>query len=145
MPPLRDLTPLIGHLIDRFSQTINQRRQTPMIIPQRVREILCDYSFPGNIRELLNIVQRIAIFLDDAADLEEILTDLLIPIDVPETDRGSEDITTATLDLRSEVKRFERALIDKAIRIHGSKRKAAKALGVDIGTVVRKTADASNQ
>ena len=145
VPPLRDLTPLIGHLIDRFSQTINQRRQTPMIIPQRVREILCDYSFPGNIRELLNIVQRIAIFLDDASDLEEILADLLVPIDVPETDGGGEDITTATLDLRSEVKRFERALIDKAIRIHGSKRKAAKALGVDIGTVVRKTAEASNQ
>ncbi len=145
VPPLRDLTPLTGHLIDRFSRTINQRRQTPMIIPQRVREILSDYSFPGNIRELLNIIQKIAIFVDDAGDLEEILADLLVPIDVPGNDGGSEEITTATLDLRSEVKRFERALIDKAIRIHGSKRKAAKALGVDIGTVVRKTAEASNQ
>lgn len=144
VPPLRDLTPLVSHLIDRFSQTINQRRHTPLIIPQRVREILTDYSFPGNIRELLNIIQRIAIFLDDADDLEEILTGLLVPIDIPDTENASELVATATLDLRSEVKRFERALIDKAIRIHGSKRKAAKALGVDIGTVVRKTAEASD-
>ncbi|MDJ0933394.1 hypothetical protein [Breoghania sp.] len=116
-----------------------------MIIPQRAREILCDDSFSGNIRGLLNIVQRIAIFIDDAADLEEILTDLLVPIDVPAKQDTEADITTATLDLRSEVKRFERALIDKAIRIHGSKRKAVKALGVDIGTVVSKTAEVPNE
>jgi hypothetical protein len=48
----------------------------------------------------------------------------------------------AVFDLRSEVRRYEVALNDKAIRIHGSKRKAAKALGVNIGTIVRKTADA---
>ncbi|MFZ1340651.1 MAG: helix-turn-helix domain-containing protein, partial [Paracoccaceae bacterium] len=51
----------------------------------------------------------------------------------------------ASLDLRTEVRRFERALIDKAIRIHGSKRKAAKVLGVDIGTIVRKTAETVEQ
>ncbi len=65
VPPLRNLPPLINHLIDRFSRTINQRRQTPMMVPQRVREILNDYSFPGNIRELLNVVQRLAIFIDE--------------------------------------------------------------------------------
>lgn len=141
VPPLRDLTPLVGHLVDRFAQTINQRRQAPMIIPQRVREILADYSFPGNIRELLNIVQRIAIFLDDSEDMEDLLADLIAPMDIPGTEGRPDPAATATEDLRYEVRRFERALIDKAIRIHGSKRKAAKALGVDIGTIVRKTAE----
>jgi len=141
VPPLRELTPLVGHLVDRFTQTINQRRHTGIMIPNRVREILADYSFPGNIRELLNIVQRIAIFLDDSEDFEEILGDLIAPMDIPGAGNATEIAATATLDLRSEVRRFERALIDKAIRIHGSKRKAAKALGVDIGTVVRKTAE----
>ncbi len=141
VPPLRDLTPLVNHLIDRFAQTINQRRHVPVIIPQRVRDVLLDYSFPGNIRELLNIVQRISIFLEDVEQLDEILAGLLAPINTVDSDSSLEDTSTATLDLRVEVKKFERALIDKAIRIHGSKRKAAKALGVDIGTVVRKTAD----
>jgi transcriptional regulator with PAS, ATPase and Fis domain len=56
----------------------------------------------------------------------------------PDLDAG------AALDLRAEVRRFERVLIDKAIRIHGSKRKAAKALGVDIGTIVRKTVETAD-
>ncbi|MCI2400931.1 sigma 54-interacting transcriptional regulator [Aliiroseovarius subalbicans] len=140
VPPLRDLPPLVNHLIDRFSRTINQRRHAPMIVPQRIREILADYSFPGNIRELHNIIQRITVFIDDSDGLDELLDVLLSAVHV-EGDSAFHTLSaTSTLDLRSEVRRFERALIDKAIQIHGSKRKAAKALGVDIGTVVRKTA-----
>jgi PAS domain-containing protein len=43
--------------------------------------------------------------------------------------------------LKEQVKDFERGLIDSAITRLGSKRKAARALGVDIGTIVRKTKD----
>ncbi len=140
VPPLRQMPDLIGHLTDRFLQTINQRRVTPVILPRRLRDLLDDYAFPGNIRELLNITQRAAIFMEDATDMEELFAELLAPVpDAP-------DLTgVASLDLRTEVRRFERALIDKAIRIHGSKRKAAKVLGVDIGTIVRKTAETVEQ
>jgi transcriptional regulator with PAS, ATPase and Fis domain len=105
-----------------------------------LRDLLDDYAFPGNIRELLNIVQRAAIFMEDATDLEDLFAELLAPVsDAPDL------AGVASLDLRSEVRRFERALIDKAIRLHGSKRKAAKLLGVDIGTIVRKTAETVEQ
>lgn len=140
VPPLRQMPDLIGHLTDRFLQTINQRRVTPVILPRRLRDLLDDYAFPGNIRELLNIVQRAAIFMEDATDLEDLFAELLAPVsDAPDL------AGVASLDLRSEVRRFERALIDKAIRLHGSKRKAAKLLGVDIGTIVRKTAETVEQ
>ena len=144
VPPLRELQPLIDHLTDRFVQTINRRRQVPVIVPQRLREILADYSFPGNIRELLNIVQRVAVFTEDTGDFSELLDELIAPMDVPGAGTRPDLDAGATLDLRTEVRRFERALIDKAIRVHGSKRKAAKALGVDIGTIVRKTVEAAN-
>lgn len=72
------------------------------------------------------------------------LSDLIAPIDVDGGETGTEAgmaaEAAATLDLRSEVRRFERSLIGKAIRVHGSKRKAANALGGDIATIVRKTA-----
>ena len=140
VPPLRQMPDLIGHLTDRFLQTINQRRVTPVILPRRLRDLLDDYAFPGNIRELLNIVQRAAIFMEDATDMEELFAELLAPVsDTPDLSG------VASLDLRSEVRRFERALIDKAIRLQGSKRKAAKLLGVDIGTIVRKTAETVGQ
>ena len=139
VPPLRDMPALIGHLADRFLQTLNQRRTTPMILPQRYRDLLEDYSFPGNIRELLNIVQRTVVFVDDAESIEAIFADLLAPMDIPGVG-GDAMPAGAIFDLRAEVRRYEAALIDKAIRVHGSKRKAAKALGVNIGTIVRKTA-----
>ncbi|MDW4551637.1 sigma 54-interacting transcriptional regulator [Defluviimonas sp. D31] len=135
--PLRRMPELIPHLTDRFLQTVNQRRVTPVVLPQRLRGALSDYSFPGNIRELLNIVHKATIFTEDADDMDELIAELIVPHPGPDSD----DLPhAATLDLRTEVRRFERALIDKAIRIHGSKRKAAKVLGVDIGTIVRKTA-----
>jgi transcriptional regulator with PAS, ATPase and Fis domain len=142
VPPLRDMPALIRHLTDRFLQTLNQRRRTPMIVPARYRDLLEDYSFPGNIRELLNVVQKAAIFVDDAESIEAIFADLLSPMDIPGNGGEPALPAGAVFDLRSEMRRHEAALIDKAIRIHGSKRKAAKALGVNIGTIVRKTADA---
>ncbi len=141
VPPLRDMPALIGHLTDRFLQTFNQRRQVPMLLPARYRDLLEDYSFPGNIRELLNIVQKAAVFVDDADSIEAIFSDLLVPMDIPGAQEGGDSMpASAMFDLKAELRRYENALIDKAIRIHGSKRKAAKALGVNIGTIVRKTA-----
>ena len=141
VPPLRDLTPLIEHLTDRFTKTINQRRQSPLVVPERIRELLNDYSFPGNIRELQNIIQRISLFIDDAEGMDELIADLLTPVVPSDITVPAEPSATATWNLRSEVRQYERGLIDRAIQVHGSKRKAAKALGVDIGTVVRKTAE----
>ncbi|MCP4385799.1 MAG: AAA domain-containing protein [Hyphomicrobiales bacterium] len=140
VPPLRQTPRLIRHLTDRFLLTLNRRRRTPIEVPDRFREALDDYSFPGNIRELLNIVQKAAILIEDAQDMEELMSDLITAGQILPEPGFAEP---ATFDLKTEVKRFERALIDKAIRVHGSKRKAAKALGVDIGTVVRKTATSS--
>ena len=135
VPPLREMPQLVPHLTQRFLRTINQRRETPVILPQRLTALLEDYAFPGNIRELLNLVQRAAIFVEDAADMEELLGELMLPAgDAPVPEAG------ATMDLRAEVRRFERALIDRAVAAHGSKRAAARALGVDIGTISRKTA-----
>ncbi|PCH71256.1 MAG: hypothetical protein COC12_07565 [Rhodobacteraceae bacterium] len=147
VPPLREMPALIGHLTDRFLRTINQRRQTPLLVPHPLRDLLNEYSYPGNIRELLNIVQKLAIFLEETGDLAELIEDLFVPIDIagidgPKTEGAGLNQSGAPLpsNLKSEVRRYERTLIDKAIRVHGSKRKAALALGVDIGTIVRKTA-----
>lgn len=143
VPPLRVMPALIDHLTSRFLQTINHRRQASLLVPRRVRDMLADYSFPGNIRELLNIVQNLAVIMEETDDLAELMDELLAPIDVPEFHGSAKEDPkrSETFDLRSEVRRYERTLIDKAIRSHGSKRKAATALGVDIGTIVRKTAE----
>ena len=97
-------------------------------------------------RAFLGLHHELFIFADDAQNIEEIFADLLAPMDIPGVaGDGAMPVGAmpagAMFDLRAELRRYEAALIDKAIRIHGSKRKAAKALGVNIGTIVRKTAE----
>jgi len=99
------------------------------------------------VRELLNVVQQLSIFHDENADLDSLLAELLQPI--ARSPGLADDASFAApgadseLDLREAVRRFERGIIDRAIEMHGSKRAAARALGVDIGTIVRKTTGAA--
>jgi DNA-binding NtrC family response regulator len=140
VPPLRQMPALIDHLSHRFMGTLNQRRTSSMILSKRLRGALQDYSFPGNIRELLNLIQKAAILMEDAEDMDELIGELIEPVSI---EAGSENFAIGSSDLKAEVKRFEREIIDRAIKLHGSKRKAATALGVDIGTISRKTSNSN--
>ena len=66
--PLRertdDIKPLILHFVEEFSKKI--KKIVPKI-DKKVFEILKDYSFPGNIRELKNLVERAMIISDNNA------------------------------------------------------------------------------
>ena len=140
VPPLRQMPALIDHLSHRFMGTLNQRRTSSMILSKRLRGALQDYSFPGNIRELLNLIQKAAILMEDAEDMDELISELIEPVSI---EAGIENFAIGSSDLRAEVKRFEREIIDRAVKLHGSKRKAAIALGVDIGTISRKTSNSN--
>lgn len=58
-PPLRarkeDVPVLVRHFIDKFSKRMGKQIA---IIPQKVMDVLLAYSWPGNIRELENIIER---------------------------------------------------------------------------------------
>ena len=149
VPPLRAIPELTAHLIDRFVETLNLRRAQKFSIPGWVRRRLIDYRWPGNVRELLNVVQQLSIFHDENADLDGMLSELLQPISTSQEPQAGEfgpsplPWSEGEVDLREAVRRFERRIIDRAIEVHGSKRAAARALGVDIGTIVRKTTGAA--
>jgi DNA-binding NtrC family response regulator len=84
------------------------------------------HGYPGNIRELNNLLQQLMVMSED-----EVMARLdPAPAPAPPSASGG---------LQAQVAEFERGLIEAAIRTHGSKRRAAAALAVDIGTIVRKT------
>jgi len=60
-----DIPLLISHFIEKFNLAFNKKikRASPP-----VRELLCNYDFPGNVRELENIIQR-AVALADGEEL----------------------------------------------------------------------------
>jgi transcriptional regulator with PAS, ATPase and Fis domain len=130
--PLRDTPELIAHLIERFVAIVNQRRSEPLVLSAELHARLMTYDYPGNIRELYNIIQQISIMGED--ELTPVLEGGTVTADAPPPVTPIEGKT-----LKEMVARYERQLIESAIAMHGSKRKAAAALDVDIGTIVRKT------
>ncbi len=138
VPALRDQPALLDHLIDHFLYLANRGRDLPLRLSDPVRTALGGHAYPGNVRELHNILQRLAVFAEDEALPEHLPERLKEPLG-----RAQED-EAAGNGLKDQVRRFEGEVIKEAIARHGSKRRAAKALGVDIGTIVRKTRDDTN-
>ncbi|MDM7933008.1 sigma 54-interacting transcriptional regulator [Tabrizicola sp.] len=128
--PLREMPELLEHLIERFLTAINQRRTTPLQISDSLMQRLKAYRYPGNIRELANLLQQISVLGDHEQDLPRRLQN---PVQVADPGAGGAGT------LRERIAAVESNIIAAAIKEHGSKRKAATALGVDIGTIVRKT------
>jgi transcriptional regulator with PAS, ATPase and Fis domain len=152
VPPLRQRRDMIMLLLDRFLVEVNRRRTTPLKIESGCRNRLLNYTYPGNVRELQNIVEHLAVVCDKTAtDMDLPLEQMDLPVDLPapascschshgqaaDHDAGL-DFTTG-FDLRDVVRHYESRLIGVAIQKAGSKRKAADLLCVDIATIVRKS------
>jgi len=149
--PLRLQPKLINHLVNHFVMLANRMRKPQLRISEGCLAALCLHSFPGNIRELHNLIQHLSVSADEEALPEHLPAYVLLGDSVqetisqhpvtPVTEHNAQIEATAlsARPLKEQVREFERALIDNAIDRLGSKRKAARALGVDIGTIVRKT------
>jgi formate hydrogenlyase transcriptional activator len=76
LPPLRerrdDIPPLVRHFTQRFARRMGRRIET---IPSAIMEALVRYSWPGNIRELQNVIER-AVILSPGSSLQVPLGDL---------------------------------------------------------------------
>jgi len=76
LPPLRERTEDIPHLVRYFVEKFSARLQKPInVIPQDVIEVLKAHDWPGNIRELQNFIER-AVVLSPGAVLRPTMTDL---------------------------------------------------------------------
>ncbi|MDR3159320.1 MAG: sigma 54-interacting transcriptional regulator [Zoogloeaceae bacterium] len=146
LPPLRERRELIAPLTERFLARVNLRRKTPLMLDAGCLRRLQAYAYPGNVRELQNIIEYLGVACDHAASEMDLpffeqetfsrATRTLAAQDAPNA--GSMELS-AGVNLRDAVRNYESTLIDAAIQKTGSKRKAAELLGVDIATVVRKS------
>jgi formate hydrogenlyase transcriptional activator len=94
LPPLRerqqDIVPLIQHFVDVFSNRMGKQIEH---IPQETLNAFKSYSWPGNIRELQNVVERAVILSDDGLlpnPLAPAATDPIVPLPGSTTLRESE-------------------------------------------------------
>jgi transcriptional regulator with PAS, ATPase and Fis domain len=135
LPPLRerteDLEVLIPGLFQQFSK---KEGKTFAGISRRLLGLLLNYSYPGNVRELVNIV-RATVALAHHGELLDVhlLPERLLgggEAEVNERDL-KEKFEAAKVPLRKEVEEFTRRLIVYALRVHnGNIRRAAEQLDV---------------
>jgi len=142
VPPLRkkkeDLPLLAEHFMNLYSKE-NHKEMEGM--SGEVLQALIDYDWPGNIRELENIIER-AIILDtdnviDADDLPEIILSKGMALCGDEA--ACDDPETFEASLKSVLKEPEKIYILKILKEVGwNKKKAAKRLGVNRTTLYNK-------
>jgi transcriptional regulator with PAS, ATPase and Fis domain len=157
LPPLREQKILIRPLLDYFVAAAGKRRGKPFALAPECHPVLEAYGFPGNVRELQNLVEYLAVVCDEVAQVKHLPRQVGVaratraeapaatnhapqqamqpgPAPAPGTEGAS---------LKSLVREFENGLISDAIARYGSKRKAAEMLQTDIATIVRKSRTAS--
>ncbi len=100
MPPLRERRDEIPLLIDFFCDAAAERLgRAPLSLSPRLWQFLLDYGFPGNIRELHNLIFRMSCLADATADLAHLpdaLRTLSLPVSPP-SDASLESTAPASL------------------------------------------------
>jgi len=129
VPSLRarrdDIPLLVEHFVDLFSRRTGRQID---IIPQETMDALGSYPWPGNIRELQNLIERAVILSEDG----------VLPNPLPTQEIGDVSISKSP----STLKEIERDLILQALEDHGwtvgGSNGAAAQLGVKRTTLIAK-------
>jgi DNA-binding NtrC family response regulator len=129
LPPLRERRDDIALLLDHFLRLKAQEHSiAPKSLSPEVVDFFTAYPWPGNIRELENLIERLTILTPHETIM---LRDL--PIGMRSTDQTAtlkEDVLSGSRPLSDAVDEFERELIVKALQRTGfNQTKAASLLG----------------
>lgn len=134
IPPLRerreDILPLTIHILNN----INRRHGTEKRMSRSVQNILENYSWPGNIRELNNVIEHMCVLAEgDVLEPSNLPEDLFGTVSAMHTEEGQD-----TPLLRGAVEHFEASFIGDHLDPDKTLKEIAATLGVDISTLVRK-------
>jgi PAS domain S-box-containing protein len=126
---VEDIEPLTLYFLIKF----NKKYNTEKWIADDAIEVLKTYPWPGNVRELENFIERIIVLKNESLITKDEIQDFL-SMAAPETYTKQED------NLKNALDNLEKHMITKAMEKHKTTRAAAKALGIDQSTLVRKLA-----
>jgi transcriptional regulator with GAF, ATPase, and Fis domain len=116
LPPLRERKDEIPLLIEFFGdEAAEAMKRRPIELSPRLRAFLLDYAYPGNIRELRNIIYRISCLAGQTADLEHLPADIRPALPVRSTPGNvpASDAPVASAATLSEAKRVASDLAER--------------------------------
>ena len=126
LPPLRerreDIPALADLFLREFAQTYGKNAKT---LTAGATEVLCSYYWPGNIRQLRNMIERLVITCPG---------DTIAARELPAEIRTAPRL--ATFNLKENVQRIERDVISSALEeVEGHRERAAELLGISLRTL----------
>ena len=134
LKPLRERKEDIPVLAESFCRRFSKKYDKRMVFSPDGLDQLVHYNWPGNIRELENLIERIVVtnpaetVIDGPRALAALNPGAISKAMVVDEGRS----------LKEHLASYERGLIEAAVEREGSLRKAAKVLGVDHSTLVKK-------
>jgi transcriptional regulator of acetoin/glycerol metabolism len=133
LPALRERTDL-EVIVNKILEVENQGKAR--ILAPEVMNMVCNYHWPGNFRQLSNVLKTAVIMCDDAPIIQKhhLPTDFLEDVESsPAATAPRVTLTDAKLD------NIEASLIRQAIEAHGGNvSAAARQLGISRNTIYRK-------
>jgi transcriptional regulator with GAF, ATPase, and Fis domain len=116
LPPLRERRDEIPLLFEFFGdEAAEALKRRPIEMTRRLRAFLLDYAYPGNIRELRNIVYRLSCLAGQMADLEHLPADIrpASQAQAAADPESSGDVQALNADVLSEAKRIASDLAER--------------------------------
>ena len=133
VPPLKSRRDDVIPLLYLYLQQFNTQYASEKKFSERVLHLLLEYDWPGNIRELRNIVERLLVTSP---------AELITVNDLPDHIRLGGEVSKFSqdegLDYKTRIRQFESSLAREALKKYGSTRAAASHLKISQSSIVRR-------
>jgi two-component system response regulator HydG len=134
LPPLRERGPDLAIFIEHFTELSNQELNRKVTeIDSETKSLLLQYDWPGNLRELRNVIKRMVLLTQGHTATADTLPDemkLAVATDIP---------LDNPMDLKAVNESNEKFLIAETLKkVKYNKSKAAKLLNIDRKTLYSK-------
>jgi DNA-binding NtrC family response regulator len=132
LPPLRERRDDIPFLVNFFIEKYNQRYHMKVKgISQKAMNLLTDYEWAGNVRELENTIESILVI-----NSPEVIDIQHLPQEIRDVKERTEVVS---IKIGTPLEEVEKEMLIQALRAtKGNKRKAAQLLGINVRTIHRK-------
>lgn len=137
VPALRErrdcILPLVRHYMDLFGNRDSIRKR----LTRAASDALLAYHYPGNVRQLMNICERLVVMTEtDLIDVKDLPAEIAVGGGQPPAAGGG--VWHDEVTLQETLDKVEKAVLEKALGKHGNQMRMAEALGVNQSTIARK-------
>lgn len=139
IPPLRerreDIQFLTSFFLRAFNESFNMKKRLSTDLVEKFEE----YSWPGNIRELRNLVERLVVMSpDDVITIKDLPANICAELKCQEPDRGI--VVDTVMPIKEALEIVEKQIIERAYREYSTTRQMAQYLKISAPSIVRKAA-----